>query len=243
MQLGLTIKTLQKLGMYHGSIVQINSTDAAHPSAAAARVSSLGHAAHAASSQPSACSVDGLDAPNGAQHQTWRHDTAYLSPLLAFNLGFQPQLAPFLQLNAGQHVSGLNQPTSQHDQQLGSSARKPLLSESSDQLHVSDLGSKAMSSARDHEQSAAGPSGNPHQRDGHNHGHRPHPSGSAVQAQQGRLGPQNDAASALQLCDGDQPWWAWVRCNVTVQALQSAGVTADKQPASTVPIPNPGTTT
>ncbi len=275
LQLGVTTETLQSLGIYHGSFVQIhNSANIDEKSAAIACVLSLDSRDHlqlftgkdqtssrACVGHSSVETVDQLDQlphaaggtrsssspaerqhpPRRAQAQAWQHHTAYLSPLLAFNLGFQPQLTPFLQPHLGQHSPISSQPKLTHNAQHPDPSKDACQSASSGQSPQENVTPRNSQLGRHHAHSAAGESEVRQQHESRPLSHHElSASQTGVQARQGPVDGPDKAASDLQLCPPDEPWWAWVGGNVSVQPLQVALHTADKQPKSMVSLQNPG---
>ena len=87
------------------------------------------HAAHASGDKVHIARIVAVDAPlhaaaegsPAAQSPAWQHDTAYLAPVLAFNLGLSHHLAPFLAAEAGEELATAPSPSQslRHSQPAG----------------------------------------------------------------------------------------------------------------------------
>ena len=96
------------------------------------------HAAHASGDRVHIARIVAVDAPlhataegsSTAQSHAWQHDTAYLAPVLAFNLGLSHHLAPFLAAEAGEELAAASSlPQSLSHSQPASPHRTPDSSE------------------------------------------------------------------------------------------------------------------
>ena len=80
------------------------------------------HAAHASGDRVHIARILAVDAPLHAaaegspatQSPAWQHNTAYLAPVLAFNLGLSHHLAPFLAAEAGEELAAASSPSQSH---------------------------------------------------------------------------------------------------------------------------------
>ena len=101
----MTIRTLQQLGLYHGSLISISNGGKPANTSFSAQVCSLREGD--LDSENSMPEQRGCSMPSGhlPASNPWQHNAAYLSPMLAFHLGFQPQLMPFLDPSPDQQPS------------------------------------------------------------------------------------------------------------------------------------------
>ena len=279
------MKTLQRLGMFHGSLISITNSHQLNSSAAIAHVFSLDRPVSHRDSPTDLCdkgspSVSGQDldisrfrARSSALHTlpasgganlssemqaassgSWQHDTAYLSPLLAFNLGFQPQLLSFLHpdserpsaevngapLHATSSSKGYRHElhtrlaTTNLSQQL-TAATAPRADPQQLDYYGMSLNLPALSNAQQslpHARAAdeASPA------DQQQHGG----SGPSTALQSLRRGAPGASASSLDLCEPGQPWWGWVCGQVCLQPPEGISAASQQQPQQTVSISQPG---
>lgn len=162
-----------------------------------------------------------------AASNPWQHNTAYLSPVLAFHLGFQPQLMPFL-LNASP------------DQQQSQGATQPCTTPSPG---PSPSAMRQLSSTPDNRCDWPMPFQEPHDRqqsgrlaaaNGSNNEPAGHPRSECA--------GQHAQGTSLELCREGEPWWHWVGGRVCLQSLQAADANpaSFERPQHTVSIPQPG---
>lgn len=218
MQVGMTISTLQKLGLYQGSLISVSNDSQLATASFCAQICSLteGGVDETANSNMALSLLPGLSAGSNL----WQPDTAYLSPLLATNLGFQPQLLPFLSHSPDQRQfeDAAQSHASPGPRQSGMHQAQPL---------------RAASTANHFDESALVYSS--HQR--HKLGHRASPFPSSEQMQSAE---QHTPGSSQEMQTGREPCRGWLGGHVRLQSLQTLTADLAWGPQHTVCIPQPG---